>query len=232
MKLNPPATSRLRPWPRALSSFSSCRRACFRCRRRDSTERKRRGRRSSADRAGRRRGGRGRAPSRPGLPRSAGAGCVWGWGGGEWGGARGAAVLDLSDVGGDGEVGDEGVFGLAGAVRDDGGAPGAARKLDAVERLGERADLVDLDENRVGDAQLDAFAQELRVGDEEVVADELYARAQLVRQKLPALPVALAHAVFNRDDGILLGPTLPVGDHLGARQAATVRLLDRKSQRL
>jgi hypothetical protein len=41
-------------------------------------------------------------------------------------GAGGGAGLDLAGAGGDGEVGDEGVFGLAGAVRDDGGVAVAA----------------------------------------------------------------------------------------------------------
>ena len=36
-------------------------------------------------------------------------------------GARGGAGLDLSGTGADGKVGDKGVFGLAGAVRDDRG---------------------------------------------------------------------------------------------------------------
>src|SRR5947209_6166795 len=49
-------------------------------------------------------------------------------------GARERAGLDLPDARGDGEVCDEGVFGLARTVRDDGGAPGAAGHLDAVER--------------------------------------------------------------------------------------------------
>src|SRR3712207_8364266 len=48
------------------------------------------------------------------------------------------------------------------AVRDDGRAAVGARQLNRVERLGERADLVDLDENRVGDAALDAFTKEDR----------------------------------------------------------------------
>ena len=43
----------------------------------------------------------------------------------------------------------------------------------AVERLGERADLVQLDEDRVGGPARDAAAQALDVGDEEIVADEL-----------------------------------------------------------
>ena len=38
-------------------------------------------------------------------------------------GARKRAGLDLAGVGGDGQVGDERIFGFAGAMRDDRGAP-------------------------------------------------------------------------------------------------------------
>ena len=47
------------------------------------------------------------------------------------------------------------------------------RRLDRVERLGERADLVHLDQDGVGDAALDPLAQALAICDEEVVADQL-----------------------------------------------------------
>jgi hypothetical protein len=65
-------------------------------------------------------------------------------------------------------------------VRDDRGVAGALGHLDGGEGFGQRADLVDLDEDRVGDALGDAFAQDLGVGDEEVVADDLHALAEAV----------------------------------------------------
>ena len=74
---------------------------------------------------------------------------------------------------------------------------------DAVERLGERADLVQLDEDRVGRPARDAAAQALDVRDEEVVADELDAIAELLRDELPAVPVVLGAAVLDRDDRVL-----------------------------
>ena len=49
------------------------------------------------------------------------------------------------------------VFGLARAVADDGGVAGALGHLDGGEGLGQRADLVDLDQDRVGNALVDAF---------------------------------------------------------------------------
>ena len=50
-------------------------------------------------------------------------------------------------------------------------------ELDRVERLGERADLVHLDEDRVGRTAVDAHLETLGVRHERVVADELHAVA-------------------------------------------------------
>ena len=55
---------------------------------------------------------------------------------------RRGAGLDLPAAGGDGEVGDRRVLGLARAVRHDGRVARVARHRDRVERLGQRADLV------------------------------------------------------------------------------------------
>src|SRR5579883_2303442 len=63
---------------------------------------------------------------------------------------RGRSGLDLSDTGGNGEVCDESVLGFAAAVGDDAGVAIAAGKLNRFERLADRADLVDLDKNRIG----------------------------------------------------------------------------------
>ena len=54
-------------------------------------------------------------------------------------------------------------------------------ELDALERLGERADLVHLDQDRVGHALLDPAAQPVHVGHEEIVAHELHPLAAAAR---------------------------------------------------
>ena len=64
-------------------------------------------------------------------------------------------------------------LGFARAMRHHGGIAGAMRHVDGGERLGQRADLVDLDEDRIGDPFLDAAREAFDVGDEQVVADEL-----------------------------------------------------------
>src|ERR1019366_255527 len=80
--------------------------------------------------------------------------------------ARQAPRLDLPRVRGDSEVGNERVLRLAGPVADDGPVVIARRQADAVQRLGERADLVEFDEDGVGDLGLDATLQALDAGDE------------------------------------------------------------------
>jgi hypothetical protein len=44
---------------------------------------------------------------------------------------------------------------------------------DGVQRLGEGADLVDLDEERIGDPAFESLAEPLHVGHEDVVAHQL-----------------------------------------------------------
>src|SRR4029077_13340909 len=88
-------------------------------------------------------------------------------------GAAGGAGLDLANAGGDSKIGDEGVFTLAGTMRHDSRVAVATAEVDGFQRLGQGANLVDLDENGIGHALFDAALQALHVGYEEVVADEL-----------------------------------------------------------
>ena len=67
--------------------------------------------------------------------------------------ARRGAGLDLPGAGRDRQVGDRGVLGLARAVRDDGRVAGLVGDRDRLQRLGQRPDLVQLDQDRVGDAR-------------------------------------------------------------------------------
>src|SRR5439155_4554176 len=87
--------------------------------------------------------------------------------------ARGGAGFDLARFPGHREVRDGGVLGLAGAVADDRRVAAAEREPHGLRRLGQRADLVDFHEDGVGGAELDAPAQALRAGHEDVVAHDL-----------------------------------------------------------
>ena len=134
--------------------------------------------------------------------------------------AGGRAGLDLAGARRDDEVGDGRVFGLAAAMADDRRPAGLLRHRDGVQRLGQGADLVELDQDGVRGALADALGQALRVGDEEVVADELDVAAELGVELPPAGPVVLRQAVLDADDGVLGAPALPVGDQLLAAQGA------------
>ncbi len=73
---------------------------------------------------------------------------------------------------------------------------------DRLQRLGQRADLVDLDQQRIRQTLADAHFEALRVGHEQVVTHQLHALADLCRERSPAFEIVLAHAVFDRDDRI------------------------------
>ncbi len=59
-------------------------------------------------------------------------------------------------------------------MRDHRSVAGLVRERDRLERLGERADLVELDQDRVRDAGVDPAAQDGGVGNEDVVADDIF----------------------------------------------------------
>ena len=94
----------------------------------------------------------------------------------------------------------------------------ALRHLDRREGFGERADLVDLDQDGVRDPAADAFAQDLRVGDEDVIAHQLDIAAEAIRQQLPAVPVVLRHRVFDAEDRVLVGPGREIVGEFSRRQ--------------
>ena len=78
-------------------------------------------------------------------------------------GAAHGTCLDLAGVGRDSDVGDGYVFGFTGAVRDHGVVAVNLAELDGFECFGQCADLIDLNEDRVGYAEIDAFLEELNV---------------------------------------------------------------------
>src|SRR5579862_2826345 len=141
-------------------------------------------------------------------------------------GARRRAGLDLTGAERDGEVGDRRILGLAGAVRHHRRVAVRLREPHRGDRLGERADLIHLDEDRVGDAAVDPVLQTRRIGDEDVVADELDARAEALRRRAPAVPVVLGVAVLDRDDREPVDETGPELGHLRGRRLSTLEAVD------
>ena len=88
------------------------------------------------------------------------------------------------------------------------------------------AQLVHLDEDRVGDALFDAAPQPLRVGDEEVITDELAAIPDPLGEELPAIPVLLGHPVLDRYDRVAVDDALPMRRHLLGAQRPPLVLED------
>src|SRR5262249_22969144 len=74
-------------------------------------------------------------------------------------GAASAAGFDLTGTCCHGQISDKRVFGLSRAVADYVAVACVASQLDRFHRLGQRADLVDLDENRISRTFLDSPAQ-------------------------------------------------------------------------
>src|SRR5260221_14726164 len=65
-------------------------------------------------------------------------------------GARSGTGFDLARSGGNGEIGDERVFGFAAPVRNDGVVSGFTGELDSVDGFGDAADLIELDQDGAG----------------------------------------------------------------------------------
>ena len=109
-------------------------------------------------------------------------------------------------------------------MRDDAGVARTLRGLHGLERLGQGAYLVHLNENCVSGTKLDALLEARGVGNEEVITHELDLLAQTLGELLPAIPVLLVETVLDRDDGILIDELLPVVDHLVARKLTPLAL--------
>src|SRR5256885_812644 len=124
------------------------------------------------------------------------------------------ARLDLAGVQAHGQVRDRHVLCLPRPVGHDGRVPRPLRHLDRLQRLRQRADLVQLDEDRVPNALRDPLRKDLRVGHKDVVANELHPMPQPLSEHLPALPVLLAQSVFDRDDRIAPDEALVIPDHI------------------
>src|SRR5690606_4254580 len=116
------------------------------------------------------------------------------------------ARLDLASVRSDCDVSDRAVFALAGTVGDNRRVACALRHFDRVERFRQRTELVNLNEDRVAGAFLDACGQTLRVRYAPSVAYELHSVPKRLGEQLPTFPVVFGAAVFDRDDRVLVDP--------------------------
>jgi hypothetical protein len=89
--------------------------------------------------------------------------------------------LDLAGIEANGDIGDGAVFGFTGAMRDHRGVASALGHFNGSKGFGQGTDLVDLDQDGIADALLDTFLEDLGIGDENVVANDLHGLAQGAR---------------------------------------------------
>ena len=111
--------------------------------------------------------------------------------------------------------------------------PGRARHLDGLERLGDAADLVDLDQDRVGRA----FASMPRCSRSVLVTNRSSPTSctrspRRVGQLLPAVPIVFGQAVFDRDDRVLGAQLLVQVDQLAPESAWCLRVRGGTGRRL
>jgi phosphopyruvate hydratase len=130
----------------------------------------------------------------------------------------------LSERGLSTAVGDEGIFCFTGAMRHHGGVSRRVRLFHRFNRFRQTTDLVNLDQNRIADFGFNAALQTLNVGDKQIVAHQLHAIADALRQFHVTFPVVFIETVFNRNDGIFVGQFLPEGSHFRRSLAAAFAL--------
>jgi hypothetical protein len=136
-------------------------------------------------------------------------------------GAGGASCFDLACVGGNGQIGDEGVFSFTAAVRDDCCVAIALGEFDGLESFAHRTDLIELDENRVCSLSLNSASKKFGIGYEKIIAHELCLLAEGVGEFLPSVPVVFIETIFDTHDWIFLAKRSIDVDHLiGALLAA------------
>ena len=114
--------------------------------------------------------------------------------------------LDLTSTETDNDVSDGDVLSLTGAVRDHDTPVGTEGVLGSLDGLSDGTDLVDLEEKGVARLLFDSLLDELRVGDCQVITDNLEIGG--LEEVRPSLPVVLSEGVLNRDNGVLLGEGL------------------------
>ena len=101
----------------------------------------------------------------------------------------------------------------------DGGIARPVSHVDGFQRLRQCPDLIDLNEDGVCNALINALRQALRIGDKEIVAYQLHLTSDGFRQHGPAFPIRFTHSIFKGDNRVFLRKPLPHCYHLPAVQA-------------
>src|SRR5205823_5350551 len=102
----------------------------------------------------------------------------------------------------------------------------AADEMLFFQRLGQSADLIHLDKNRISDVGFDAALKSGLVCHEDIVTHDLNLFSQRGRHHLPSLPIILSKRVLDRYDRILPYPIFVEPDHLVSTPLTAVRLFE------
>ena len=136
------------------------------------------------------------------------------------------AGLDLSGIGCHGKVCNESIFRFAAAVRNHSRIAVNHCQSHGLKGLGERANLVKLHQNGIGYPGADSLAEEIHIGHKEVIAHQLAAVTNGVREQLPTLPVIFGATVLDGDDGIAADKALVVIRQLSGGKAVARTLFE------
>ena len=128
--------------------------------------------------------------------------------------AAGCACLYLAGIESNSKVCNSCVGSFTRTVRSNSCVACLVSHFDSFKSLRNRADLIELDEDRVSAAKLDTLFKTLGVCNEQVVAYKLDLVSKLLCKLLPALPVLFIESVLNGDNGIFFNKLLPVSDKL------------------
>ena len=110
--------------------------------------------------------------------------------------------LNLTRVSCYGNIGNRSVLGFTRTMGSNGGVTMTMSHLDSIQCLGERTNLVYLDEDRVSSTHLDTLLQELHVGYKEVVTYQLATVADGSGQLHPVVPIVFIKTILDRIDRI------------------------------
>lgn len=135
----------------------------------------------------------------------------------------GSTGLDLTGAETDNDVSNGDILSLTRSVRDHDTPAVSVRVLGSLNRLGQGTDLVDLEEESVARLELDGLLDAERVGDSQIVTDNLDVLG--LGEVAPGLPVVLSEGVLDGDNGVLLAELgVKVGKLLVAEPLAGVAL--------
>mmetsp|Transcript_35776 Transcript_35776/g.82841 ORF Transcript_35776/g.82841 Transcript_35776/m.82841 type:complete len:509 (-) Transcript_35776:20-1546(-) len=111
--------------------------------------------------------------------------------------------LDLSRLEAHGEVGDVVVLSLARTVGGHDAPAVLLGELNGIDRLGDGANLVHLEEEAVGGLRLDRLLDLGRVGHGQIITNDLHINTKLGSDLRPVSPVILIERILNRHNRVL-----------------------------